>query len=270
MMTRCLAWSPGVALIAAAAVALLAPAPARAQDVCPNINKVSGFKIVLDDIHFQETTTPNDQTSLMHLMMSQLGSRLEDLPDPESSRYHLVQCPGRMPEGEASFPASTITDLITRGVLLEVWGDVFRPSGGKQLVAMNYVMIPLPRDSVSLVLQRQYERKVGGSPDEIVEWLASFDEISAYATVGRAVRLIASKGPAAYDSAKADLSRASTALKRAYGPHPLAAHRNLLEFVVAQECTLVQRARSDAAYKGPMRLLPQSEVDRTCQTGGVQ
>jgi hypothetical protein len=256
-------------VLAGAVGALVLPTLASAQAVCTDINNVPGFKIVLDDIQFA-ATPPDDQKVLMRLLISQLGSRLEDLPDPAPSRYHLVPCPGRTPVGEASFPPLTVRDLVTRDVLLEVWGDVFRPSGGRQLVAMNYVMMPLPRDTVNPFLQRQYERKVVSSPDEVVEWLAGFDEIGAYATVGRAIRMIDSQGAPAYDSAKADLARAAEALRRTYGARPVGAQKQLLDYVDAQQCALLQRARSDAAYKGTMRLLPQPTVDRTCAPGGNQ
>lgn len=268
-MTKERARGLAIGVGAVALGALVTPVEASAQAVCADINNVPGFKIVLDDIQFASTPA-DDQKVLMRLLISQLGSRLEDLPDPAPVRYHLVPCPGRTPVGEASFPPMTVRDLVTRDVLLEVWGDVFRPSGGKQLVAMNYVMMPLPRDTVNPFVQRQYERKVVSSPDEVVEWLAGFDEISAYATVGRAIRVIDSQGAPAYDSAKADLSNADQALRRAYGPRPVGAQKQLLEYVEAQQCALLQRARSDAAYKGTMRLLPQSTVDRACASGGDQ
>lgn len=256
-------------VVAAALGAFVVPALASAQAVCTDINNVPGFKIVLDDIQFAAAPA-DDQKILMRLLISQLGSRLEDLPDPAPSRYHLVPCPGRTPVGEASFPPLTVRDLVTRDVLLEVWGDVFRPSGGKQLVAMNYVMMPLPRDTMNPFLQRQYERKIVSSPDEVVEWLAGFDEISAYASVGRAIRVIDAQGAPGYDSAKADFATAAQGLRRAYGANPVGAQKQLLEYVDAQQCALLRRARSDAAYKGTMRLLPQSTVDRTCASGGNQ
>ena len=106
-------------VLAGAIAAFVLPAPASAQAVCTDINSVPGFKIVLDDIQFA-ATPPDDQKVLMRLLISQLGSRLEDLPDPAPSRYHLVPCPGRIPVGEASFPPLTVRDLVTRDVLLEV------------------------------------------------------------------------------------------------------------------------------------------------------
>jgi hypothetical protein len=268
-MTKARVRGLAIGVCSVALGALVTPSQASAQAVCADINNVPGFKIVLDDIQFDHTP-PDDQKVLMRLLISQLGSRLEDLPDPAPVRYHLVPCPGRTPVGEASFPPMTVKDLVTRDVLLEVWGDVFRPSGGRQLVAMNYVMMPLPRDTVNPFVQRQYERKVVSSPDEVVEWLAGFDEISAYATVGRAIRVIDSQGAPAYDSAKADLAKAAQALRRAYGPHPIGAQKQLLDYVDAQQCTLLQKARHDPAYQGTMRLLPQATVDRTCAAGGNQ
>ncbi len=268
MRTR--AWRLG--WVSAVALAAAAVSPVSAQSLCDDINRVTGYKIVLDDIHFGGDTTDAQAQAqaktLMRLFISQLGSRPEDLPDAQASRYHLVPCPGRTPEGEASFPPLTVKDLVNRDVLLEVWGEAFPPAGGKQRVFLTYVMMPLPRTDVSPFLQRQYQPSVGSSPDELVEWLANLNELSAYAMVARAVRQVAVNGPASYDSAKADLDTAAATLRQAFGTTPNARQSSLLAFVAARQCAILRDARTNTAYKGALTQLPDAIVAQQCPAGG--
>lgn len=263
-------WLAGVVLAIVGAAA-----PASAQGLCDDINHVTGYKIVLDDIQFggaaADEQAKAQARTLMRLFISQLGSRLEDLPDAQASRYHLVPCPGRVPDGEASFPPTTVRDLINRDVLLEVWGEAFPPSGGKQKVFLTYVMMPLPRKDISPFLQRQYQPNAGSSPDELVEWLANLNELSAYAMVARAVRLVAVKGPASYDSARADLETAAATLRQAFGATPTAAQTSLLAFVTERKCAILRDAKkTNTAYKGPLSQIPDAIVAQQCPAGGPQ
>ena len=263
-------WVAGVLLVATFGVS----GPASAQALCDDINHVTGYKIVLDDIQFggaaSDAQAQAQARTLMRLFISQLGSRLEDLPDAQATRYHLVPCPGRVPEGEASFPPLTVKDLVNRDVLLEVWGEAFPPSGGKQKVFLTYVMMPLPRGDVSPFLRRQYQPNAGSSPDELVEWLANLNELSAYAMVARAVRLVGVNGPGSYDSAKADLETAAATLRQAFGATPSGAQTSLLAFIAARKCAILRDAKTNTAYKGALSQIPNAIVAQQCPAGGPQ
>jgi len=235
--------------------------------LCTQINLVTGYKIVLDDIKFSSGSASEQDKQLMNLLNFQLRSRLESFDDEATVRYHLIRCNGRLPEGEASFPPLTMTGLVNRDVVLEIWGEIFGPAQGTQRVFLNYVMMPLSSGSVSPFLQRTYTPKAGSSPDEIVEWLANLNELSAYARIARAVRLLALKGPTGYDSAKADFETASSDLHRAFAPNPTASQKELLTFVSKRKCEVLQDARTNSEYKGPLRLLPDTILKREC-TGG--
>ena len=238
--------------------------------LCSKINSVLGYKVVLDDIKFGSGSASEQDKQLMDLLNSHLRGRLEDSDDELTVRYHLVRCNGRLPDGEASFPPLTMTGLVNRDVVLEIWGEVFGPAEGKQRVFINYVMMPLPSETVSPFLQRAYTPKAGSSPNEIVEWLANLNELSSYARIARAVRLLSVKGPAGYDRAKADLDTASSNLRLAFAPNPTAPQKELLAFVSKRKCELLQDARTNSEYKGPLRLLPDSVLRRECPTGGNQ
>jgi len=241
---------------------------AQDHELCTEINSVIGYKIVLDDIHFNSGSTGPQERQLMDLLNAQLGGRLQESNDQPDFRYHLVRCNGRVPQGEASFPPLTMKDLVNRDVVLELWGEIFAPRAGKYLVFLNYVMLPLPPASVSPFLQRQYQLKVGSSPDEIVAWLADLNELDAYAKAARAIRLLSVKGPAAYDNAKADLESASSSLRPAFGNTPTGAQLGLLKFLLNQKCEILRDARTNSDYKGPLRLLPDAVLARECPAGG--
>jgi hypothetical protein len=241
---------------------------AQEPQLCTQINLVTGYKIVLDDIRFSSGAANEQDKQLMNLLNFQLRSRLENLDDEVTVRYHLIRCNGRLPEGEASFPPLTMSGLVNRDVVLEIWGEIFGPAAGTQRVFLNYVMIPLSSGTVSPFLQRTYTPKAGSTPDEIVDWLANLNELGAYARVARAVRLLSIKGPEGYDSAKADLETASSDLRHAFAPSPTASQKELLAFVTKRKCEVMQDARTNADYKGPLRLVPDTILRRECPTGG--
>jgi hypothetical protein len=244
----------------------------RAQDPqpCTDMNSVIGYKILLDDIRFNSSSTDAQQKQLMELLNFQLQNRLENLDEEPTARYHLIRCNGKFPRDEASFPPTTMQGLVNRDVVLEVWGEIFAPSGGKHNVFVKYAMVPLFTASISPFLQRQYHPKVGSTPDEMAEWLANLDELDTYAMVARAVRLLSLEGPKAYDSANRDLGTASDALRRAFGASPTPPQKQLLTFLRAQKCEILANARSHADYHGPLQHLPDAVVAQECPAGGVQ
>lgn len=241
---------------------------AQQPQLCTEINSVPGYKIVLDDIRFNSGSASDRDKQLMSLLNFQLRSRLESFDDEPTVRYHLIRCSGRLPEGEASFPPLTMSGLVNRDVVLELWGEIFGPAAGTQRVFLNYVMLPLPSGSVSPFLQRTYTPKASSSPDELVDWLANLNELGAYARVARAVRLLSLKGPAGYDSAKADLETAFSDLRRAFAPNPNTSQKELLAFVSKRKCDILQDARTNPDYKGPLRLVPNTVIQRECPAGG--
>jgi len=239
-----------------------------AQDaqVCGQMNNVRGYKILLDDIHFNSGSTGDLEKNLMSLLNNQLEGHIRDQGD----ELRLVRCTGRVPRGEDSFPRLTMEGLVNRDVVLEVWGEIFAPSAGKHQVFLNYVMLPLSVESISPFLQRQYQPKVGSTPDEIVAWLADLDELDAYAKAARAVRMLNLNGPAAYDNAKADLEAASSSLQPAFGTKPTASQKQLLAFLLKRKCEILRDARTNTNYKGPLRLVPDAVVEKECPAGGGQ
>ena len=252
-----------------ASIGLSASVWAQGDQICTEMNRVTGYKILLDDIAFSSGSTDVKEKELMDLLNFQLGGRLQNMDDEATLRYHLVRCNGRVPEGEASFPPLTVEGLVNRDVVLELWGKVLAPSTGKHNVLLTYVMLPLPADSISPFLQRQYQPKVGSTPDEIVAWLADLDELDAYAKAARAVRLLNLKGPAAYDTAKADLESASASLQPAFGTKPTASQKQLLTFLAKRKCEILHDARTNADYKGPLKFMPDAVVERECPGGGL-
>jgi hypothetical protein len=242
---------------------------AQADQTCTEMNKVFGYKILLDDIAFSSGSTDVKEKELMELLNFELGGHLQNLDDETALRYHLVRCNGRVPDGEASFPPLTVEGLVNRDVVLELWGKVLAPSSGKHNVILTYVMLPLPKENISPFLLRQYQPKIGSTPDEIVAWLADLGELDAYAKAARAVRLLSLKGPAAYDNAKADLESASASLQTAFGTKPESSQKQLLAFLVKQKCEILHNARTNPVYKGPLKLLPDAVVERECPGGGL-
>ena len=119
---------------------------AQADQTCTEMNKVFGYKILLDDIAFSSGSTDVKEKELMELLNFELGGHLQNLDDETALRYHLVRCNGRVPDGEASFPPLTVEGLVNRDVVLELWGKVLAPSSGKHNVILTYVMLPLPKD----------------------------------------------------------------------------------------------------------------------------
>src|ERR1051326_378997 len=193
---------------------------AQGLQTCTDVNTTTGYKVLLDEIRFNSGASGTQDRQLMELLKFQLRNRFENIDDTPAARYKLIRCAGRIPDGEASFPTMIADDLVNRDVLLEVWGEVFPASAGKQRVFLNYAMLPLPEATSGRFLQRQYQPKVGSSPDEIVDWLANLNELTAYAMVARSMRSLNIGGPGAYDGAKADLETAAASLKLAFGTMP--------------------------------------------------
>jgi hypothetical protein len=243
----------------------LVAANARAQlQTCTDVNATAGYKILLDDIRFNSGATSAQDAVLMDLLKFQLNNRLAD-----TTRYKLIRCAGRNPS-ETSFAPLILEGLINRDVVLEVWGEVFPANAGMHRVFLTYAMLPLPQTNVSPFLQRQYQPKVGTSPDDLINWLANLTELSAYAMVARAIRLLDTSGSDAYDSAKADLESAADSLRRAFGVHPAPNQQQLLSFIVARKCQILRDARTNTNYKGPLTHLPDAVLAKECPAGGPQ
>lgn len=253
-----------------ASIGLTSSVSAQQLETCSEVNSISGYKILLDDIRFNLGSTDTQDRQLMDLLKFQLGNRLENLVDEPAARYRLIRCTGRVPQGESSFPPLILQGLVNRDVVLEVWGEVFPASAGKHRVFLNYMMFPLPALTVSPFLQRAYQLRAGSSADDIVDWLANLNELSAYAMVARAVRLLNIEGPDAFDSAKADLKTASVSLRRVFGPTPSGNQKQLLAFLSERQCQILRDARTNSKYKGPLAHLPDAVVAQECPAGGVQ
>jgi len=257
-------------LLGAVSLVLVPCLPAQDLQLCTDVNSTTGYKVLLDDIRFNSGATDAQDKQLMDLLKFQLKNRFEDLGDSPDARYKLIRCSGRIPDGEASFPPMIVDGLVNRDVVLEIWGEVFPSSAGKHRVFLNYAMLPLPANTSARFLQRQYQPKVGSSADDIVDWLANLNELTAYAMVARAVRSLATGGPSAYDGAKADLETASSSLRTAFGDSPSATQKQLLAFLSERKCAILHDARNNISYHGPLRQLPDSIVERECPAGGGQ
>jgi len=249
---------------------LSAGLPAQDLQLCTDVNSITGYKVLLDDIRFNSGATDAQDRQLMDLLKFQLRNRFESLGDTPDARYKLIRCSGRIPDGEASFPPMIADGLVNRDVVLEVWGEIFPSSAGKHRVFLNYAMLPLPANTSGRFLQRQYQPKVGSSADDIVEWLANLNELTAYAMVARAVRSLTTGGPGAYDGAKADLETASASLQAAFGAAPTSTQKQLLGFLSEKKCAILHDARTNTSYHGPLRQLPDAVVQQECPAGGGQ
>jgi len=199
----------------------------------------------------------------MDLLKFQLRNRLETLDSDPGIRYHLIRCPGRMPDGQASFPALITEGLVKRDVVLEIWGEVFADSPGRRKVFINYALFPLGSTPNSFFL-RQYDPKIGASPDELVGWLAKLNELGAYALVARAVRMLSYNGSRSFDQANTDLSTALVSLQSAFGVIPTASERELLRYISNRRCEVMRDAHTDPAYNGPLRLIPETVLKGGC------
>ena len=257
-------------ILCIACIGLGSAASAQQLGTCGEVNSISGYKILLDDIRFNLGPTDAQDRQLMDLLKFQLGNRLENRVGEPAARYKLIRCTGRIPQGESSFPPLILQSLINRDVVLEVWGEVFPARAGKHRVFLNYVMFPLPASSVSPFLQRAYQPKVGSSADDIVDWLANLNELSAYAMAARAVRLLNLEGPDAFDNAKADLKTAAVSLRLAFGPTPTENQKQLLAFLSNRQCQILREARTNPKYQGPLAHLPDPVLAAECPSGGVQ
>lgn len=245
-------------------VVLISSSSAQTLQLCNEVNSTTGYKVLLDDIRFNTgASDPTDRT-LMSLLNFQLKNRFENVGDGSNARYKLIRCVGRIPNGDGSFSPTLLVDLANRDVVLEVWGEVFPPTAGNRRVFLNYAMFPLPAEIVSPFLQQEYKPKVGSSADDIVDWLAQLNELTAYAMVARAVRSVSTSGPAAYDSAKTDLETATASLRTSFGSNPSTSQRQLLSFLVARKCEILHDARINASYHGPLAKVPDAVVNQQC------
>jgi hypothetical protein len=246
------------------ALVLLASACcAQAQLVpCPGVDTVTGYKVLLDEIKFSSPGASPDDQRLMRLLGFHLRNRLETIDSDQGPGWILVRCRGRFPEDSNQFSQLTVSGLVNRDVVLEIWGEIARSTTTD--VFINYALLPVPSASLTPFFQRRYRPKSITSPDDLMEWLSNINELSGYALVTRAVRVTALKGATGYDQAKRDLEKAGGMLAEAFGPAPDASQKRLLQFVRKKKCDLLQQARSDAAYSGVLKALPPERVASEC------
>ena len=255
------------ALFAVALCGIVFTATTKAQNLqpCDAVRAVSGYKVLLDEIKFNAGQMAQSDQLLMDLLKFQLRNRLEAMDSDLNIRYRLIRCPGRMPEGPTSFPPDIANDLVNRDVVLEVWGAIFPRSQGHREVWLNYAMLPLGTSANAFFL-RKYEPPAGASPDQLVDWLAKakLNELSAYALVARAVRMVANSGPRAFDQANIDLAIAASSLRAAFGPAPTAPQTQLLQYIADRKCQVMRDSRTNSTYKGSLKNIPENVLKHEC------
>ncbi|SRR6266568_830910 len=224
---------------------------------CPDIDQVTGYKVLLDDVKLAKADAA-DQRTLKDLWSRYLLTRLtEDDSEPGSVEWQLVACEARSPRS-TEFSSVIIRGLVDRDVVLEIWGAVDGES-----VFLNYAFLPLPaKSNVRQFWQREYKTKsVQGS--EVARALAKIDEIKAYALIMRAVRSSERDGVSAYDQASQDLGKSYSILKKSFAA-PETEQKALLAYVQKKRCEIIETARTSPQYKGLWKSTPEVQVKALC------
>lgn len=240
---------------------LLLIAAANAQMVpCQGIERVQGYKVLLDEIKFSPTAaTASEEQRLMRILLFDLENQLLAGEEEGGPGWVVIPCLGRLPDGESSFPDLSIDGLNRRDVVLEIWGQVFTTKD----VFLNYVLISIPKDpTVNRFLVKRYKPNIE-SADELVDWLAGLNELSGYALVTRAIRQM-TLGRSAYDQAKRDLEKGDALLTKAFGATPDNNQALLLKFVRKRKCEVLRLARSDQSYNGVLKAIPLAQITKLC------
>lgn len=249
------------------ALALGVPGGAEAQLVSCSGVAEPGLKILLDDI----ARSGGASSPLIDLLAARLEANLEQLRVEAGLNIRVLRCAKRKPTSTAVFTRPIVQDLNARQVVLEVWGTTaeVEAEGEKYHEAsIGYVVVPVRYHEFAsgeppgaFVLPRRAESL--DTLDALVRLVDQAGALSAYAAVGAGTRFLRGRQ---YDEARVQLCRAQTLLE-ALDTRPGGPNASLLDYVKRLASEAVGSARSDAAYRGPLKALPESAL-ASCPRGG--
>jgi hypothetical protein len=226
-----------------------------------------GLKILLDDIA-RSGAAPSP---LVDLLAARLDANLEQLRVEAGLNVKVLRCAKRHPASTAVFTRPLVQDLNARQVVLEVWGTTaeVEAEGEKYHEAsIGYVVVPIrfhefaaAEPPGAFVVPRRV--KSLDTLDDLVRLVDQAGALAAYAAVGAGTRLVRGRQ---YDEARVQLCKAQTLLE-ALDIRPGGPNASLLDYVKRLASDTVKAARSDVAYRGPLKALPESALT-SCPGGG--
>jgi hypothetical protein len=241
------------------AAGLGAAVPSAAQIVpCGGVQD-RGFKILVDDIF---DAAGGVASPLMQSLIFRVSSNLEQLEVESGLPIKVVRCAKRRPSDPSDFRRPLVEQLNARQVVLEVWGSTAKATDatGAEVheATVGYLLVPIRFDefttgqpSGAFLLSRQ--TKSVTSVDELVRLVDQSGELAGYVALSTGVNLFRSKQ---YDQARGQLCRSESLLTRAAGATPGARDKTLITYIQKTAAEVVTQARSDPAYNGALKLLP--------------
>jgi hypothetical protein len=126
-----------------AAGVLLAALPAAAQTIapCQAVNE-PGMKVLVDDI----VATNPALTALANTLAAEIDKNLEQLRLEALLTVKVRACQSRRPTGPADFLKPIVQQLLSREVVLEVWGSAVTLKGATgpyNQTEIGYVLVPV-------------------------------------------------------------------------------------------------------------------------------
>ena len=253
----------GVIAAVAVATAALADA-ARAQLIdCRDSVTGMGYQIYFDELTFTTDALKSDPQlqSIMNRLAFKYQSRAEDIGFSFPTARLLVHvCGGRKPAGESEFTTSALERLDENDVILEVWGvlDARREADGsladrRARIACMLVPVlmdedaPDRRDAGRQFIE--YPKDSTQAVTDLADLLEQSQELEAYIAVTLGVNM-ARNGE--YDDAVSQLCMAQIMLAAS----PTSGDRGpaaLLGYIQRTWQAVVEKARSDPDYEGPLR-----------------
>lgn len=250
----------GVTVVLSLALAMGAAGPAEAQlRPCSGVTE-PGLKILLDDI----ARSGGAPSPFVDLLTARLEANLEQLRVEAGLTVKVLRCAKRLPGSPAAFTRPLVQDLNARQVVLEVWGTTAEVEADGETyheASIGYVLVPIrfhefaaAQPPGAFVVPRR--AKSLATPDDLVQLVDQAGALAAYAATGAGTRLARARQ---YDAARVQLCKAQTLLG-ALDTTPGGPNASLLDYVRRLAADTARAARDDAAYKGPLKALPESAV----------
>jgi len=234
-----------------ALVLTLLPSLAAAQFVpCSGVTTSQDYKLLLDDFAIGNANDP-DLKLFMEALRASLSINLATLQADGLGTVQLVRCQNRKPQ-ETDFDTTTVRQLNSRRVILEMWG-VGRTDGtaGDYRAFVTYFVIPVRYAGTQSPATFTIERhgKSGSPLDRLMEDVSQAAELKAYVAVGMGTKFM-QEGQ--YDLARKSLCRAESWLADAGSA---AAPPAFVTWVKSVSESVVRKALDDPQYTGALRLV---------------
>ena len=263
----------------AVALALLPGVAAAALVECPPISATQGGKVVVDEVRRSAGDAAPLSAFEERRLQNAIHQQISELTAERPAEVQAVICRQRWPEGPDEFSLALSRNLLAQDVLIELWGE-----SEQGMALIQYAVLPVRiRAGAHLpgVYASAYSFDASGGLETLFRDARALQAFTALALGFRALEQAHAASAASdadrvarsasFNDARSYFCEAERLLGQAeargdqFGPGPQQ-WQALIELASDAAAETARTARTDPAYVGALKLLPEELLD-SCQPG---